>query len=46
MPIELQNEIIFSIHGDGLELGDRGEIEMWAPIIYEKISNFLKRNTI
>lgn len=46
MPIELQNEIIFSIHGDGLKLGDRGEVKMWSPIIYEKISNFLKRRRI
>lgn len=46
MPLELQNEIIFSIHGDGLKLGDRGEVKMWAPIIYKKISNFLKRNII
>ena len=43
MPRELQNEIIFSIHGDGLKLGDRGEVKMWSPIIYEKISHFLKR---
>ena len=46
MPLELQNEIIYSIHGDGLKLGDRGEVKMWTPIIYEKISNFLKRRRI
>lgn len=46
MPIELQNEIIYSIHGDGLKLGDRGEVMMWSPIIYEKISSFLRRNII
>ena len=46
MPRELQNEIIFSIHGDGLKLGDRGEVMMWSPIIYEKISNFLMRRSV
>ena len=46
MPIELQNEIIYSIHGDGLKLGDRGEVMMWSPIIYEKISNFLMRRSV
>lgn len=43
MPLELQNEIIYSIHGDGLKLGDRGEIKMWEPIIREKISYYLKQ---
>lgn len=46
MPRELQNEIIFSIHGDGLKLGDRGEVMMWSPIIYEKISNFLMQRSV
>lgn len=45
MPIELQNEIIFSIHGEELKLGDRGEVKMWAPIIYEKMSNYLKKHS-
>ena len=40
MPIELQNEIIFSIHGDGLKLGDKGEYKLWAPIIFEKITDY------
>lgn len=44
MPLELQNEIIYSIHGEGLKLGDRGEIKMWNPIIKKKIEDFFLRN--
>lgn len=43
MPIELQNEIIFSVHGDGLKLGDRGEYKLWAPIIFEKITHYFNQ---
>ena len=43
MPIELQNEIIFSAHGDGLKLGDGGKYKLWAPIIFEKINNFFNQ---
>lgn len=46
MPIELQNEIIFSIHGDGLKLGDRGEVKMWTRIIHEKISDYINHESI
>ena len=46
MPKELQDEIIFSIHGEGLKLGDRGEIKMWGPIIREKIEEYFRRRKI
>lgn len=45
MPIELQNEIIESIHGEGLKLGDRGEMKLWPPIIFEKMSNYIKEHS-
>lgn len=45
MPIELQNEIIESIHGEGLKLGDSGEMKLWAPIIFEKMSNYIKEHS-
>lgn len=44
MPKELQDEIIISIHGEGLKLGDRGEIKMWGPIIREKVEEYFQRN--
>lgn len=44
MPIELQNEIIEYAHGNGLKLGDRGEYELWKPIIIEKITDYFNHH--
>lgn len=44
MPIGLQNEIIEYAHGNGLKLGDRGEYELWKPIIFEKITNYFNQH--
>lgn len=44
MPIGLQNEIIEYAHGNGLKLGDRGEYELWKPIIFEKITDYFNHH--
>lgn len=43
MPLKLQNEILEAIHGDGLKLGDKGEYELWVPIIYKKVSDYISQ---
>lgn len=41
MPTVMQNEIIESVHGEGLKLGDRGEYKLWAPIILRVTNKYL-----